>query len=124
MDVTVFDVSDLTPYVFLYIERGTVAGDVIKGTVDSQEGVFKERSGMIAGSDQEVRESTSTLHVKPTESFAIGLNGDLEGHGIRILGKDYEIKGKTGGKNYHSGVLEHYRLTLKASDFSDYGEQS
>lgn len=123
MDVTVFDVSDLTPYTFLFIKRGTVAGDLIESSAQAT-GVFKHRTGMTVSSDQETRESSSTLHVRPTESFVVANDGNLIGHGIRVEGRDYAITGQTGGKNYHTGTLEHYRLTLKASDFSDYEEQS
>lgn len=116
---TVFDVFDLTDYTFLEISRGSVAGNTITSQT-AAEGVFKLRSGMVVASNQGTRQSASTLHIRPGESFIAANNGNLVGHGIRCQGKDYAITGQPGGQNYQSGVLEHYRLALDASDFSDY----
>lgn len=109
----VFDTNILTPYTFLEIDRGTVIGDVIVDTIES-EGVFKLRNGMNSSNDQETKNSNATLHVYPDEEF---ISTGLVGHGIRIGTIDYEIIGVTKGMNYDEGV-EHYRLTLQERDFS------
>lgn len=119
MDADIFDVFDLSDYTFLQVERGVVAGNVIKSQTIAQ-GVFKLRSGMVSSSNQEVRQSSATLHVRPSESFVTANAGNLIGHGIRCQGKDYSVTGQTGGQNFDNGVLEHYTLTLAASDFSNY----
>lgn len=116
--MTVFDVFTSTPYTFLQIKRGTVAGDVIESQTDAT-GVFKLRTGATIGDNAENRESTATLHVRPTESF-IQLNNGIVGHGIRVMGNDYQVLGLTGGMNYDTGQMEHYTATLAAADFSDY----
>lgn len=123
MDIDVFDAFHLSDYVFLEISRGGVAGNTITSHTNA-EGVFKLRSGMVVANDQETRQSDATLHVRPSESFIEAHNGSLIGHGIRCQGKDYAITGQPGGQNYDDGTLEHYRLTLSATDFSDYGESS
>lgn len=115
----VFDVFDLTPYVFLQISRGGVAGNVIEGEADAT-GVFKLRSQMVRGENAETKESSATLHIRPAETFLATNDNNLVGHGVRVGGKDYEIIGQTGGKNFHDGVMEHYTATLQESDFSDF----
>lgn len=121
----IFDVFDLSDYTFLYLKRGGVAGNTILNAIDAQ-GVFKLRTGMTVSSNQESRQSSSTLHVRPYESFIQSTGSDkkpekLVGHGIRCQGADYEIQGATGGDNYETREREHYTLTLKAADFSNYG---
>jgi hypothetical protein len=118
----VFDMFDLSDYTFLRLSRGGVAGDSIIST-HTAAGVFKLRTGMVVGANQETKSSESTLHVQPTESFITSTGADkdperLVGHGIQCQGGDYEIVGATGGDNYETGEREHYRLTLKATDFS------
>lgn len=91
-------------------------------------GVFKRRESMIQSNNQELRESASTLHIHPEEPFIANITVDgkilLVGHGVRVNGVDYEIIGDTGGQNFDDGDLEHYTLTLKATDYSEYGEGS
>lgn len=124
---TVFDVFDLSDYTFLKISRGGVYGNVIEESYPA-EGVFKLRSGMVQANNQESRQSDSTLHVKPDESFIADITVDgkilFVGHGIRVQGKEYEITGATGGQNYETNELEHYRLTLQSADFSEFVEES
>jgi hypothetical protein len=119
MDIDVFSVFISIPYQFLKIED-TVRGDTIVSITDAT-GVFKLRTGSVTTANEENRQSTPTLHIRPSESFILANGGNLVGHGIRIEGKDYEIVGQTGGDNFHNGVREHYRVTLAAKDFSDYG---
>lgn len=113
---TVFDVFDLTPYTFLEVTRGGVYGNVITNS-HSAEGVFKLRNEMVQVNNQEVRQSAATLHVRPDEAF---ISSIAVGQGIQCLGQDYEIIGQTGGKNYDTGEMEHYTLTLQNTDYSEY----
>lgn len=120
MDLTVFDVFDLSEYEFLTVQRGGVYGNVITGSFTAQ-GVFKLRNEMVMVNNQELRQSAATLHVRPDESF---ISSIAVGQGIRCQGQDYEIIGQTGGRNYDNGVLEHYTLTLQNTDYSDFEETS
>lgn len=123
MDAEVFDVFDLTDYTFLEISRGGVAGNVILASYEAV-GVFKLRSDFVRGENAETKESNATLHVRPSEPFLTATEGNLVGHGIVCGSKTYEVVGQTGGKNFHTGVMEHYTVTLQESDFSDYEEGS
>ena len=120
MDVTVFDMFDLSDYNYLAISRGGVYGNVITASTSAQ-GVFKLRNQQVMVNNQELRQSAATLHIRPDEVFA---NGNMVGNGIRCQGQDYEIIGQTGGDNYDNGVREHYTLTLQNADFSEYEETS
>lgn len=123
MDATVFDLFDLSDYTFLQISRGGTIGNVIVAQTPAT-GVFKLRSQFVRGENAETKESNATLHVRDTEPFLATNNNNLVGHGIRVFGKDYEVVGQTGGKNFHSGIMEHYTATLQESDFSDFGGSS
>lgn len=112
---TIFDHFEVTPYLFLKISRGEVYGNVIEETIEA-EGVFKLRNGQITVNNQESVQSDATLHIKPSEPFA---STDMVGQGIRKDGLDYEIVGQTGGFNFDTNVLEHYRLTLQRSSLVD-----
>lgn len=116
----VFDVFELSEYVFLQVTRGGVAGNVIVASHVAQ-GVFKLRSNMVRNQNSETKDSNATLHIRPTESFLGPLEGNLVGHGVRIGGKDYEIIGQTGGQNFHNGVMEHYTATLQETSYSEFG---
>jgi hypothetical protein len=91
--LTVFEVFDTTPYIYLEISRGGVAGNKITSSV-AADGIFKLRTGLVRGQNAENVEQGATLHVKPVESFlsSVPIN------------------------------REHYRLTLNPSDFSDFVE--
>ena len=113
MDVFALFVS--TPYTFLTISRGGVAGDGITARTEAM-GVFKLRNGMNVSNDQETKTSDATLHIKPSETF---VSTGLTGHGIEYQGRTYEIVGNTGGMNFDTGVMEHYRVTLQEREFND-----
>lgn len=119
----VFDAFALTDYVFLQIVRGGVTGNTIVAATNTA-GVFKLRGGFVRGENTENKQSSATLHVRPTESFLAGLNNNLVGHGVRVYGKDYEVTGQTGGMNFDTGTMEHYTATLQETDFSSYEETS
>lgn len=110
---TVFDLFDLTDYTFLEVSRGGIEGNVIINETQA-EGVFKLRSGMNVASDQETKTSDATLHIKPDEPFS----SNLMGNGVRVFGNEYEIVGATGGMNFETGEMEHYRVTLQATEFT------
>lgn len=124
---SVFDIFGEITYQFLEISRGGVYGNHITAVHEAY-GVFKRRESMIQSNNQELRESASTLHIHPEEPFIANITVDgkilLVGHGVRVNGVDYEIIGDTGGQNFDDGDLEHYTLTLKATDYSEYGEGS
>lgn len=92
---TVFDVFDTSTYTFLEITRGGVYGNVIASSYDA-EGVFKLRNEMVQVNNQESRQSNATLHIYPNEPFLVE----------------------------PAANREHYRLTLQATDYSDYTEES
>jgi hypothetical protein len=119
----VFDVFDLTEYTFLQLSRGGIEGNTIVGSYQT-DGVFKLRNAIVRNDNSETKDSNATLHIRPTESFLSGLDGNLVGHGVQVDGKDYEIIGQTGGKNFDNGVMEHYTATLQETDFSDLGGSS
>jgi len=116
----VFDVFVTSPYTYLQVSRGGVYGNTVQATEEAQ-GVFKLRNGMVMVNNQESKQSNATLHVKPSESFAAEY---MVGNGIRHNGLDYEIIGQTGGQNFETGLLEHYRLTLASTDYAEFGETS
>lgn len=91
----VFDVFETTPYTYLQISRGGVAGNTITDTYQA-DGVFKLRTGLIRGDNFENVEQGATLHIRPTESFLSDVPSNRE----------------------------HYTLTLVATDFSNYGGSS
>lgn len=119
----VFDVFDLTDYTFLQISSGTIAGNTILDTFDTN-GVFKLRSNLVRNENSETKEGNATLHIRPNEDFLGLVENNLVGHGVRVDGKDYRIIGQTGGRNYDNGKLEHYTATLIESSFSDYEASS
>lgn len=123
MDVEVFDLFDLTTYTFRQLKRGGIRGNTIVQSTEAT-GVFKLRSQMVRNPNSETKESNATLHIRSKESFLSALDGNLVGHGVTIGGKDYEVVGQTGGKNFHNGVMEHYTATLQETSFADFGEDS
>jgi len=119
MATEVFDVFDLTEYTFYQLERGGIAGNTIVDTFETN-GVFKLRSDLVRNQASETKEGNATLHIRSDESFLSLLDNNLVGHGVHIEGKDYEIIGQTGGKNFDNGVMEHYTATLRETNFSEF----
>lgn len=89
---SVFEVFDTTPYTYLQISRGGVAGNVIVASYQA-DGVFKLRAGLVRGQNAENVEQGATLHIRPTESFLSNVPSNRE----------------------------HYTLTLVPTDFSEFG---
>lgn len=88
---TVFDVFDTTPYIYLEVSRGGIAGNTITASHEA-EGIFKLRSGLVRGANAENVEQGATLHIRPTEAFITALSN-----------------------------REHYTLTLNPADFAEFG---
>ena len=114
----VFDIFSTVSYDFLEISRGNVYGNQIVSRVTA-EGIFKLRSGITRTTREEYRQSTATLHIKPTESFLTTFNKQLVGHGIEIGFDYYEIVGITEGIDFVTGKVNHYTLTLQSADFAE-----
>ena len=88
---TVFEVFNTSPYTYLEISRGGIAGNTITESYEA-EGIFKLRGGLVRNANSENTEQGATLHIKPTESFLSGVPSNRE----------------------------HYTLTLIPTDWSDY----
>lgn len=119
----VFDVFVTTSYSFLTVNRGGVVGNTIEASTEAT-GVFKLRDGLSTSDNRETRQSDATLHVRPSESFITAVGGNMVGHGIRKDDQDYSIIAQTGGDNFHTGVREHYRLTLERTSYAEFTELS
>lgn len=114
-------------YTFLELNQGGVLGNTIKSRTDFG-GILKERKGMSQNRNMELKESNSTLHIRPDESFIATVQGNLVGHGI-IATKNgatetYRIVGQPEGFNFQSGLNEFFYVTLKAESLADYGIES
>lgn len=105
----VFDVFEQQPYTFVRINRGGAYGVIATEEIEAM-GVFKLRNEQVSVNNQELRQSAATLHIRPDETFA---TSNLVGNGIVADGQEYEIIAQTGGRNYETNEVEHYRLTLQ-----------
>ena len=90
----VFDVFDLSDYIYLQISRNSITGNRITASYTAQ-GVFKQRTGLVKGDNDENVEQGATLHIRPSESFVTAPDN-----------------------------REHLTLTLVPADWSDYEESS
>lgn len=113
---TVFDVFSETPYKFLEISQSTVRGDMVTEERRLM-GIFKNKHGTVQSGNMESVDSTSTLHVHPSDFPEFSCD-DFIGQGVEVGGVDYRIQGATAGTNFDTGVIEHYRLTLQQANFS------
>lgn len=117
----VFDVFETNDYTFLELDSKS-AGNVIVNEYPAN-GIVKLRDGMVQVDNMETYESTSSVHVRPSEAFVGILGGNLVGHGVRIQ-KDnhepaeYRIEGQVEGYDFDLGRLEFYRVTLKRERIS------
>lgn len=112
---TVFDVFSEVPYKFLTINQSAVRGDTV---AEEREllGIFKDKHGSVQNGNMESIDSTSTLHVHPSDFPGYTCDGFI-GQGVEINGVDYRIKGATAGMNFDNGIIEHFRLTLEQGKF-------
>lgn len=119
--------KSIQPLSFLELNQGGILGNTVKQRWEFG-GILKERKGMSQNRNMELKESTSTLHIRPTEPFIAAVAGDMVGHGI-IATKNgatetYRIVGYPEGYNFDAGVNEFYRVLVKAESLADYGVDS
>lgn len=111
-------------YTFLELSQGGVLGNTVKSTHEFG-GILKERKGMGRNLNMELKESTSTLHIRPDESFIALVGGNLVGHGILATKngatETYRIVGQPEGFNFNTGQNEFFWVTLKAESLAEYG---
>lgn len=112
----VFDHFTTTDYTFLQLESGSGGNRIVAET--EANGIVKLRDGMVQVDNVEAFDSTSTIHIRPTEAFVATLGGNLVGHGVRVAKDDhttaeYRIEGQVEGYDFDSGKLEFYKVTLK-----------
>jgi hypothetical protein len=111
-----FTIFATTDYTFLQLESKTGGNTVVAEFPGN--GVVKLRDGMTQVDNVEAFESTSTVHIRPTESFLSVVGGNMVGHGIRVE-KDnhelavYRIEGQVEGYDFELGQLAFYKVTLK-----------
>lgn len=117
----------IIPCTFLELNQGGVLGNTVKSQHEF-EGILKERKGMTQNQNMELKESTSTLHVKPDEPFIATVGGSLIGHGIKATKngrtETYRIIGYPDGHDFDEGESDFFWLTLKAESLADYGVES
>lgn len=112
----IFDLFATTNYTFLQLNSGSGGNAVVQEW--EANGIVKLRDGMIQEDSTEAFESTSSVHVRPTEPFLAVLDGNLVGHGIRVNNAagepvTYRIEGQVEGKDFDLGTTEFFRVTLK-----------
>lgn len=121
----VFTLFTTTSYTFLQLDSGTGGNEILAEY--SATGIVKLRDGMVQVDNMEAFDSTSTVHIRPTESFITALGGNMVAHGIRVE-KDnhepetYRITGQVEGYDFDKGKLEFYKVTLKRESIWDGSE--
>jgi len=85
---SVFDVFDTSPYTYLEISRGGIAGNVITASHNA-DGVFKLRTGLVRGDNSENVEQGATLHIRPTESFLENVPANREHYTLTLVETDF-----------------------------------
>lgn len=114
--ITMFNLFANAPYTFLQL-GSTIDGNTIINEY-SADGIVKLRDGMVQVDNMEAYDSTSTIHIKPSEPFVAIVDGNMVGHGIRAVNNagetvDYRITGQVEGMDFDTGELEFYKVTLK-----------
>jgi hypothetical protein len=123
----VFSQFASTRYYFLLLNKGGILGNSVNQTFQAT-GVFKTRDGVQKGDTIETVDSDATLHVRPDESFILLAGANMVGHGIRAAdyeggsSQDYRIIGQRPGRNFQTGQVEFYYLTLKREKLVGSGE--
>lgn len=110
-----------TPYTFLEISQAA-EGNTITDEYEA-EGIFKLRDGLgqtdvMENHGAQGTSGDATLHIRPDEEF-LSLD-ELIGHGVRVNELEYRIKIATEGRDYDTGSLLFYRLTLKREDIAQW----
>ena len=110
-------------YTFLELSQGGILGNIIKSQ-STFSGILKERKGMGVNRNMELKESTSTLHIRPSEPFLATVSHNVVGHGIRATKngatEDYRIVGQREGFDFNAGLLDFFYVTLKAESLAEY----
>ncbi len=122
-----FNLFNTNAYKFLILEKELI-GSVATTEYDA-EGVIKFRDGVVTGDGAETFESTATLHIKPNEPFIALLDGNLLGNGVRIEDEagetqDYKIIGQSIGKDFDTGNVEFYKVTLQKENIVEWDSES
>lgn len=130
--MAMFNLFNTNAYKFLILEKELI-GSVATTEYDA-EGVIKFRDGVVTGgvvtgNGAETFESTATLHIKPNEPFIALLKGNLLGNGVRIEDEageteDYKIIGQSIGKDFDTGNVEFYKVTLKRENIVEWDSSS
>lgn len=127
MDVFEAFPEAIQTYTFLELSQGGVLGNTIK-LETTFGGILKERKGMAVNQNMELKESTTTLHIRPSEPFLTTLGGNLVGHGIRATKngstEEYRIVGQREGFDFDEGDNEFFYVTLKAESLAEYDNDS
>lgn len=106
-----FDLFTSSPFIYQKLTRGGVYGvRVVESTQCN--GIVKVREGM-TGDVVENPDTDATIHIKPMDARKFG---DMVGNGVVIDGRSYDITGMVEGKDFDTGVVEFYRLTLKRAN--------
>lgn len=115
-----FDLFSTTDYTFLVLDS-TIDGNIVTAEYPAN-GIVKLRDGMARSDNAETYESTSTVHVRPSEPFLAAIDNNMIGHGIRATkdGKEavYRIIGQVEGYDFDLGQLEFYQVTLKKEEIA------
>lgn len=122
-----FNLFNTNNYKFLILEKELI-GSVATTEYDAQ-GLIKFRDGEIVSNNAETFSSSATLHIKPDEPFIALLNGNLLGNGIRIVDEageteDYKIIGQSIGKDFDTGNVEFYKVTLQKENIVEWDSES
>lgn len=122
-----FNLFNTNAYKFLILEKELIGS--VATTEYNAEGVIKFRDGVVTGDGAETFESTATLHIKPNEPFIALLKGNLLGNGVRIEDEageteDYKIIGQSIGKDFDTGNVEFYKVTLKRENIVEWDSSS
>lgn len=109
----IFDLFETTSYTFLRLQPVAGGNKVVSEVVTT--GIVKHRDGMVQEGGREAYTAQTTLKIRPEEPFieAVGGHQKLVGHGIRLDGTDYRIDGETVARDYDTGSIDFYRVTLK-----------
>lgn len=110
----IFSVFTQEPYTFIAVEPVSSGGYKVVQEFEAL-GVIKHRDGKVLNGHDESFDTQTTLHIHPTEGFIefVGGSDRIVGNYIKINNVDYQINACTEGKNFDTGIVEHYRLTLE-----------
>jgi len=116
-----FDLFANASYMFLQLGTNFEGNYIVNEF--TADGIVKLRDGMVQVDNMEAYDSTSTIHIRPSEPFVETLGGNMVGHGIRATNSagepvEYRITGQVEGMDFDTGNIEFYRVTLKKESIS------